>query len=124
MDFFDEDVDYKEEYSSYLKSSHWQHIKDLYKKDRCELCGNKYQLQLHHRSYRRVGNEKETDLITLCDLCHKSTHEKVNNINLSTRQRARLIILIYITKDRDFAFNHLRERKWDKWFVTYFKALN
>lgn len=34
-------------------------------------------LQVHHRNYERVGNEMETDLLTLCRHCHARFHEKI-----------------------------------------------
>lgn len=66
-------------YKEYLKTKHWQNIKNkMYKskyKYECYCCGAKRGLQLHHKSYKRVGNEKLNDLIYLCGNCHELVHE-------------------------------------------------
>lgn len=31
---------------------------------------------IHHRTYSRIGNEKDTDLILYCDKCHKIIHKE------------------------------------------------
>jgi 5-methylcytosine-specific restriction endonuclease McrA len=41
----------------------------------CTICG-KYggELHVHHKSYKRHGKERITDLITVCKKCHKKFH--------------------------------------------------
>lgn len=63
----------KELYFDYLNSEHWQHVKALYKRDYCELCGGNENLQLHHLSYVYYY-EQEKHVATLCDRCHRATH--------------------------------------------------
>lgn len=31
-------------------------------------------MQLHHQTYTRLGFERLTDLVPLCEKCHKATH--------------------------------------------------
>ncbi len=69
------------QYGKYLKTTHWIEIRatilerDCYK---CRLCGEKYDiLHVHHNTYKRLGHENLTDLITLCQKCHRSIHGKV-----------------------------------------------
>lgn len=66
----------KEQYKEYLRSEHWQKIRgDIYEaRKRCEFCGGKKWLNIHHLSYERLGNELPTDLVVLCKLCHFSFH--------------------------------------------------
>ena len=70
--------DYKENYKQYLETSHWQDVrKDKLKeaKYRCQLCGNtNTELHVHHNTYERIGNEEMSDLIVLCEDCHKKFH--------------------------------------------------
>lgn len=66
---------YNEEY---LQSDHWKAVRlrtlqsDGYA---CRICNRKDKLQVHHRSYDRLGAELPPDVITLCDDCHTIFHE-------------------------------------------------
>lgn len=40
----------------------------------CEDCGKFATLEMHHRHYETVGNEKPEDLAALCRECHKARH--------------------------------------------------
>ena len=35
-------------------------------------------VQVHHKNYERVGNELESDLLTLCRNCHARYHDKID----------------------------------------------
>lgn len=63
-------------YWEYLQSAHWQDISRAYKASglptRC-ICGAP-EVELHHRTYERLGREELTDLIPLCRLCHAAIH--------------------------------------------------
>lgn len=37
---------------------------------RCERCGKRGRLQVHHRTYVRLGHERVCDLEVLCRACH------------------------------------------------------
>ena len=42
---------------------------------KCQLCGSRTQLQVHHlQSRARLGADVESNLITLCSVCHESVH--------------------------------------------------
>ena len=76
-------------YATYLRSDHWRAVKQRYRDSkmpkRCSICKNaKY--ELHHRSYRRLGNERLHDLVPLCRACHQGTHEHLRE-NASQRTR-------------------------------------
>lgn len=73
-------------YSQYLKSKHWLLIKAKYKNSKlnkqCSVCGvikEQSKMHHHHKSYKRIGNERLTDIIMLCDECHSKTHNLLNN---------------------------------------------
>ena len=37
---------------------------------RCAYCGNKA-VQAHHKTYKRFGHERQSDLVAVCVRCHK-----------------------------------------------------
>lgn len=67
------------EYTKYLQSRHWQafRLKALrhYGK-KCHLCGTKEvpYFHVHHLTYERVGEEKLSDVVVLCEECHNEVH--------------------------------------------------
>lgn len=70
----------KEYQEIYLKSEHWCKIKErfysLFKS--CQLCNKRGKLNIHHLTYKRIGKEKTTDLIVLCEDCHiNKVHKKL-----------------------------------------------
>lgn len=80
-------------YKEYLESELWKNLKkQIYaKKDKCDCCGSRDNLQIHHASYtfmrtkkdgKRVGSIKGLKL--LCKNCHKKVHEnaKIFNVGL------------------------------------------
>lgn len=54
---------------------------------RCRLCNSKERLEVHHRTYKRRGNEKLDDLTTLCHRCHATYHNKETEPPKPTRRR-------------------------------------
>jgi hypothetical protein len=68
-------------YNQYLQSDHWKNVKYRYWKSGlikcCGVCGAKENLDLHHKSYKRIGNERLSDLIPLCRTHHYELHEKL-----------------------------------------------
>src|SRR5207244_4453286 len=42
----------------------------------CGACPARRGLQLHHRTYERLGNERDADLSWLCDECHGAEHRR------------------------------------------------
>ena len=72
----------KNEYRNYLQSNHWKEIKERYRnskfKKNCYICHSPNNLDLHHKTYERLGNEFLRDLIYLCRRCHELTHDFFN----------------------------------------------
>jgi len=72
----------KQLYANYLKSDHWKELrKNFYLRDKnhrkCFICGNPDNLNLHHKTYKRLGNEKYKNLVALCKKHHYQCHEYV-----------------------------------------------
>lgn len=66
-------------YDEYLQTDHWKIVRKqalgraLY---RCQVCNaDQKRLDVHHRTYERLGREKPEDLTVLCCDCHKTFHE-------------------------------------------------
>lgn len=67
----------KQKYLAYLRSSEWAKIKvDLItiNEGKCERCGNRRNLQVHHLTYENLYYEEPDDLILLCGSCHRKEH--------------------------------------------------
>ena len=81
-------------YVQYLQSEHWRKMrkrKGLNRPRRCDICerpNTEVQLNLHHRTYRRIGRERPDDLCWLCDDCHKLVHRKAKLLYESYLERA------------------------------------
>lgn len=67
----------KVNYKTYILSDKWKkkvaYIK-LLRNNRCEVCGNKNNLQVHHLTYKNLGKEKDEDLQLLCAKHHMEVH--------------------------------------------------
>lgn len=66
------------EYSKYILSAEWKDKAASAKfraNYRCQVCNATEQLQAHHRTYERLGNELPEDITVLCDDCHRMYHE-------------------------------------------------
>ena len=65
-------------YSSYLQSTHWKQVRSRIlkrAKGLCEKCGAPAASpDVHHKTYVRLGKERDADLIALCTRCHQKEH--------------------------------------------------
>jgi hypothetical protein len=70
----------KSGYAKYLKSHSWKMKRRTVlgrANHRCQLCDTRFRLEVHHRTYKRLGNERDGDLIVLCSSCHARRHGKL-----------------------------------------------
>jgi hypothetical protein len=67
-----------ESYRDYLRSHSWFKLRDRYwaspDTPKACMCGETEGLELHHKTYHRVGEEKLSDLLPLCGNCHAMIH--------------------------------------------------
>ena len=67
-------------YREYIHSKEWQAKASNIKRIRgytCELCGasgHGIVLHAHHKTYERLGDELESDIMVLCSSCHMAFH--------------------------------------------------
>lgn len=69
---------WKKLYNDYLSSYSWNIKRDILIKKydgRCQLCNSNKNINIHHRTYENLGDEKFTDLTVLCNSCHKKFHD-------------------------------------------------
>lgn len=62
------------EYKAYLNSDDWRTRSKEWREHwgfRCAICYSADRLDVHHRTYERIGEERETDCIAICRHCHK-----------------------------------------------------
>lgn len=72
--------DNKMSYKAYLLTDHWKDVRKRYWKSKlhnhtCYACGSKQNLQVHHKTYKRIGQEYLRDLCLLCGDCHRQAHQ-------------------------------------------------
>ncbi len=56
----------------------WKNIrKKILKRDedKCRICFKEYYLHVHHIDYDRLNN-KDSNLVTLCEPCHRAVHRQ------------------------------------------------
>ncbi|MFZ0977402.1 MAG: hypothetical protein WAN22_34620 [Solirubrobacteraceae bacterium] len=61
-------------YVLYLHSPLWRlrrRIWILRAGGRCQHCGSRRRLTIHHRTYQRLGHERRADVTVLCWHCHR-----------------------------------------------------
>lgn len=65
-------------YKEYLRTPEWQETRsEALRRSRykCSVCASGSNLDVHHRTYIRRGNEYASDLTVLCRRCHSTFHE-------------------------------------------------
>lgn len=69
------------DYSDYINSDAWQERRKErleFAESRCELCNRSSDLEVHHRTYERLGDENLNDLIVICKTCHHQFHDRLS----------------------------------------------
>lgn len=69
-------------YADYLRGNHWQAFRAAWVPRRtrngravCEFClAGHLRLDLHHRTYKRLGRERLNDVVLICSDCHGRVH--------------------------------------------------
>jgi hypothetical protein len=86
-------------YSDYLASDHWAEVRQGALERAgyaCQLCNDTNDLQVHHRTYARLGRELPGDLTALCRECHEAFHKRIS------RPKGAIYDETVMTKARDF----------------------
>jgi DNA-directed RNA polymerase subunit RPC12/RpoP len=67
-------IEWRAKYEAHIRSAQWRNMRQGIIKlrgDKCEHCGYRVTLQLHHKTYERLGKELISDLELLCVPCHE-----------------------------------------------------
>ena len=67
-------------YDEYLLTDHWKELrKRIHAKynNKCAICGSSDNLEVHHITYERKGEELDEDLALLCKKCHMTQHKLI-----------------------------------------------
>lgn len=73
----------RSQYAAYRRSRHWRRVRkqrlrmDGFKCASCSRSKDQVVLEVHHRTYERIGRERTEDLISLCQRCHSTEHQWV-----------------------------------------------
>jgi 5-methylcytosine-specific restriction endonuclease McrA len=67
-------------YREYLRSKTWKRKARAARQRahyRCTNCrrGN-VRLEVHHKTYKRLGHERKSDVTALCPMCHRKEHHR------------------------------------------------
>lgn len=74
---FSKGVTWERWYGAYLRSRHWRRLRAAKLAEvgeRCESCGIRGIVQIHHVTYERLRREELSDLQVLCRDCHNDAH--------------------------------------------------
>ena len=66
-------------YVVYLRSPLWRLRRRIWivrAGGRCQRCGSRRRLTIHHRTYQRLGHERRADVTVLCWHCHRRHHRR------------------------------------------------
>ena len=67
------------DWGEYLKTEAWQEQRaKIFRRDgfQCVCCGAAKNLEAHHITYKNLGAEEKSDLVTLCRDCHEKLHSE------------------------------------------------
>lgn len=67
-----------EKYKIVLASKRWKELRSriIAERGRCERCKTTISLQLHHKTYDRLGMELDSDVELVCVSCHEIADEE------------------------------------------------
>ncbi|MBQ2871601.1 hypothetical protein IJE86_07860 [bacterium] len=106
----------KKRYTDYLKSPEWakkrQHIAVL-RKFTCEKCKKviKTGFHIHHKTYKHFMNERDNELMFLCEDCHNRLH-RIRNLKKCSKSKRKTITC-------KFCLNKISKDKYMKEALTH-----
>lgn len=91
---------FSDSYTSYILSDRWKIKRQSYfgRNGRiCQACGSRSNLVVHHLSYTNFMNEPLSDLLGVCQSCHREIHRLHRK---SGRKDLRVVSLEYVRTRR------------------------
>jgi hypothetical protein len=77
-------------FQDYYSTEYWQYTRFVVLEAQfysCALCGSNSNLQVHHKTYDRIGCESYLDLMVLCKKCHKIWHKAKRGVDVYDRAK-------------------------------------
>lgn len=70
-------------YKDYINSDEWKEKSKLFlrKNPTCQICLKYRSEDVHHLTYKNLGNEQKGDLMALCTRCHRNIHNSLPYID-------------------------------------------
>jgi hypothetical protein len=95
----------RDEYrKQYLRSPHWRETRERALEragHRCQVCNSEQRLDVHHRTYERIGAEEPGDLTVLCRRCHDLFHGRKSKKTKKRGKQAPIKVRYVSTSDRE-----------------------
>ncbi len=117
-------MEHSEEYLRYLESPEWKLKRDVFlhvANYSCSGCGMDYVkrsgLEIHHKHYDTLKNEKWKDILVLCVKCHEAEHERLSAVrqrNAAIRTYGRKRHGEYWEDEHDW---HNVAKQFDRWVI-------
>lgn len=117
-------------YKEYLQTDHWKNVRKraLFRANyKCQLCGSKENLNVHHNTYENRGEEKDEDLVVLCENCHGKFHDKIcdeneiSSVENNQMVKSKMCPLCNEVVSKEESFEYKGRYYHEKCFVKYSK---
>ena len=89
-------------YYEYLRSAEWQGKRFAAiqrARNRCQVCYSDGNLDVHHRTYERLGDELASDLTVLCRTCHTTFHSRMAQAPQKSHHAERTLLLVALKSE-------------------------
>lgn len=116
-------------YHKYLRSKEWGKIRDEVLELRgrkCERCGSKRRLHVHHLTYERLFKEEPGDLEVVCNACHLKIHnlnhkgKKIQPKKPHENKKMKRARLRQEAKDKKIRASMRSSRRQQMWYLKYY----
>lgn len=97
----------------YLMSKHWKNLRQkIYEKYKgeCQRCKSVVPINacvVHHRTYKRIGNEHENDLVLYCNQCHTMIHKNKKSWH-ATNKDIQFYIKLLTDNEKKKVINYIK----------------
>ena len=109
---------WRQKYEARIKSAQWRNMRrDLirWRGTKCERCGRIATLELHHKTYERLGRELTSDLELLCHSCHEAADEERAEAGRARSVNARAAAMYDAGLDTYATKKYGDDWQWSRW---------
>jgi len=104
-------------YKEYLRSKEWLEIRldILQTRKKCERCGSKKCLHVHHKTYKNIYNEEPEDLELLCSKCHENEHNLLKSKKKKQSKKQKRLTQLKKGREKKLREIKIREENFRKY---------